>query len=79
MTEEITPFSPETLKREVQTALNDASIYDIGSYGWLNRTRQTRSSLVMRCGKSISHRSTRALYLEKAPFADVQKTSREKY
>jgi hypothetical protein len=36
MTEEITPFSPEALKREVQTALNDASIYDIRSYGWLN-------------------------------------------
>lgn len=36
MTEEITPFSPEALKREVQTALNDSSIYDIGSYGWLN-------------------------------------------
>jgi hypothetical protein len=36
VTEEITPFFPEALKREVQTALKDASIYDIGSYGWLN-------------------------------------------
>jgi len=32
----MTPFSPEALKREVQAALNEASIYDIGSYGWLN-------------------------------------------
>lgn len=36
MTQENTPFLPEALKREVQTALKDASIYDIGSYGWLN-------------------------------------------
>lgn len=36
MTEEITPFFPEALKREVQTALKDASIHDINSYGWLN-------------------------------------------
>jgi hypothetical protein len=36
VTEEITPFFPEAFKREVQTALKDASIYDIGSYGWLN-------------------------------------------
>jgi hypothetical protein len=36
VTEEITPFVPQALKREVQAALKDASIYDISSYGWLN-------------------------------------------
>jgi hypothetical protein len=36
VTEEITPFSPEALKREVQTALKDASIHEINSDGWLN-------------------------------------------
>lgn len=36
MTEEITPFSPEALRREVQAVLKHASIRDIGSYGWLN-------------------------------------------
>jgi hypothetical protein len=29
-------FSHDALKREVQAALKDAAIYEIGSYGWLN-------------------------------------------
>jgi hypothetical protein len=36
VTEEIIPFFPEALEREVQAALKDSSIYYIGSYGWLN-------------------------------------------
>jgi hypothetical protein len=30
------PFQPAELEREVEQALTDASIYDIGSYGWVN-------------------------------------------
>lgn len=30
------PFQPAELEREVEQALTDASVYDIGSYGWLN-------------------------------------------
>lgn len=38
MTEHQTnPFSHDAIKREVQAALKDAAIYEIGSYGWLNK------------------------------------------
>ena len=30
------PFFHSALKREVEVALNEASIFDIGSYGWIN-------------------------------------------
>lgn len=36
MTEHKDAFIHEALKREVQAALNDAAIYEMGSYGWLN-------------------------------------------
>jgi hypothetical protein len=36
MSEQVVPFFPATLEREVRSVLNDAAIYDIDSYGWLN-------------------------------------------
>lgn len=36
MSDRVIPFLPAALEREVQSALVEAKIYDIGSYGWLN-------------------------------------------
>jgi hypothetical protein len=36
MSNNLIPFLPAALDREVRSALNDAQIYDITSYGWLN-------------------------------------------
>ena len=36
MTEQPTPLFHDDFKRQVQAALEEASIFDIGSYGWLN-------------------------------------------
>jgi hypothetical protein len=38
VTEQTNPFSHDALKREVQAALKDAAIFDIGSYGWLSES-----------------------------------------
>jgi hypothetical protein len=36
MSESRIPFLPEAFEREVESALSEASVYDVGSYGWLN-------------------------------------------
>lgn len=36
MTEELAPSFHDAIKREVKAALDEASIFDISSYGWLN-------------------------------------------
>jgi len=38
MSDNVIPFLPAALDREVQSALNDAHIYDIASYGWSNES-----------------------------------------
>lgn len=36
MTDNVLPFLPTALEREVESHLQDAGVHDIGSYGWLN-------------------------------------------
>ena len=36
MSDNVIRFIPAALDRDVRSALNDAHIYDIASYGWVN-------------------------------------------
>ena len=49
------------LKREVEVALNDSSIYDIGSYGWVSENDPDPEFIGHAAGRSTAVGPERAL------------------